>query len=145
VIPSDIAWVPPVPAAAGDIAWSSKVYYYQKINNWISWFYKENKEIFGVRYYTESLDTAGNGKPKRSSLAYEHTLSRTVPAWSDDSWFSDYLDWIFTDNDEENLSETVIRYEIGTNGQKTVKSSTKVVPTFGETFTIDNQMDYTFE
>ena len=142
VIPSDAEWAPSTPAAVGDIHFSSKVYYYQKVITRIGWFTNENKEIFGVRYYTQKNEV--NDKFTRSSLAFEHTLSRTVPSWSDAEWYSDFLNWIFSSDEGETLSETVIRYVIGANGQKTVKSSTRVVPDFGQPFTIDNQMDYTF-
>jgi hypothetical protein len=142
VIPSDADWVPSSPSASGEVSFSSKVYYYQKIISPIGWFLNENKEIFGVRYYTEKDE--GNDKYTKSSLAYEHTLSRSVPTWADDDWYSDFLDWIFSGGEDETLSETVIRYAIGTNGKKTVKSSTRVVPTFGQAFTIDNEMNYIF-
>ncbi|QEN07049.1 hypothetical protein EXM22_03260 [Oceanispirochaeta crateris] len=142
VIPSDPDWVPTSPSASGEVSFSSKVYYYQKIISPIGWFLNENKEIFGVRYYTEKDE--GNDKYTKSSLAYEHTLSRSVPTWADDDWYSDFLDWIFSGGEDETLSETVIRYAIGKNGKKTVKSSTNVVPSFGQAFTIDNEMNYTF-
>ncbi|MDC7232040.1 MAG: hypothetical protein PQJ58_02320 [Spirochaetales bacterium] len=137
--------------AAGDSSWSSKVYYYQKVEAWISWFYKENKETFGVRYYTSAADSGDNGWPS-STLAYEHTVTRQVSGWGDSDW-GDLLDWLFGDGSGdssgsstgETLAETVIREEISSNGKKTTVSSTTIVPTFGDTFTIDKSMEYVLE
>ena len=60
-VPTDDSWEP---TAAVGMDWSSKVHYYQSVTAKIGWFSYENKEIFGVRYYTE-------GGGEKSSLAYE--------------------------------------------------------------------------
>jgi len=139
-IPSD--WTGP--ATDTNMAYSSEVHYYQKINKWISWFYRQDKETFGVRYYTETKDA----DPVKSSLAFEQTISQKVPVIAgQESALADFLDWILTGgknsgSHSEKLSETVIRYLIPSKGKKTVVSTTKVVPTFGDTFTINNEISY---
>jgi len=142
----DAGWTgPALDATAG---YSSAVHYYQKINNWISWFYKENKELFGVRYYTETGDPLN---PDRFSLAYEHLISQDTPLTEGNSaTIPDMADWIFNKgaaggaSGVETLAKTVIRYQITAAGnkKKTVVSATEVFPTFGDSFTLNNEIAY---
>lgn len=149
-IPTDTSWVPSAASVGDGMEWSSKVYYYQKVETFISYFYKENKEIFGVRYYTMSDDVLGDNKYHSSTLTFENTISRKVSTWADSDW-SEILDWVFGGSSSatsgsstgETLAETVIREQITENGKKSVRSSTKIVPTFGDSFTIDKSIDYT--
>jgi len=133
------------PAADGTATYSSVVHYYQKINNWISWFYKENKELFGIRYYTETSDGV------QSSLAYEHLVSQnSTLSEGNSTTIPDMLDWIIDDgaasgaSGVETLAKTVIRYQITPTGnkKKIVVSSTEVFPTFGSSFTINSEITY---
>ena len=143
IIPAE-GWTPPVAETSDNIEYGSKVYYYQKIESHISWYYKENKETFGVRYYTEAKNP-DNDKISSSTLTFENTLSRKVSSWGDSDW-GEILDWIFGGSSGgtsgETLAETVIREQITENGTKSVKSQTRVVPTFGDAFTIDKAIEY---
>ena len=90
-IPDETDWAP---AVATDMSWSSEVHYYQKINNWVSYWYKENKEVFGVRYYTESPDTVDPTKYKKTSLAYERIINRETVSNDEEAtwnWLMDLL------------------------------------------------------
>ncbi len=134
-------------ATATGMNWSSEVRYHQKIEEWIDYWYRETKEIYGVRYYTESLED--NGKTNRTSLAYERIVSQeTEFNQSSSNALLMILDRIFGTNlavstTAETLAETVIRYEIQPNNRKTVRTVTKVVPTFGDSFNIEKETIYT--
>jgi hypothetical protein len=148
-IPTDTSWVPPAATTGDGMEWSSKVYYYQKIESYISWFYKENKETFGVRYYTFSDDVADDNKYHSSTLTFENTLTRKVSSWGDSDW-GGILDWVFGGSSSstsgsssgDTLAETVVREQITENNKKTVNSQTRVVPSFGDEFTIDKSIEY---
>ena len=134
------------PTLNGTMNWSSKVYYYQKIEEWVDYWYRDSKEVFGVRYYTESDE--GSGKYYKTSYSLERIVSTETTF---DESVSNYLSLLFDQifgtsytqgNETETLSETVIRDEITTNNKKTTKVNSKVVPTFGETFKIEQYSEY---
>ncbi|MDC7240140.1 MAG: hypothetical protein PQJ50_07260, partial [Spirochaetales bacterium] len=66
-IPDDESFIT---STANDQSWSSKVYYYQKVETSLGYFDDNNIEIFGVRYYTELADGSS------STLVFEKVLSR---------------------------------------------------------------------
>lgn len=135
-VPSSESWSPATQSSGMD--WSSKVHYYQNIQKDIGWFIVKNKEIFGVRYYTE--ETGGDS----TSLAYEtmitsDSISTGIPA------LDDLANWIFGGGDSGDavLSETVIRYKLtGSNNKRTTRVSSRIVPTLGSAITIDKETSY---
>ncbi len=135
-IPSDEDWAPDTTDTG--MAWSSKVHYYQNVQADIGWFTVENKEIFGVRYYTEDDD--GDS----SCVAYEHMISSESISTGIVALDS-LAEWIFGggDSGDATLAETVIRYELtGSNNRKTTRSQTEIVDSFGNTLTIDMENEY---
>ncbi|MDC7240139.1 MAG: hypothetical protein PQJ50_07255 [Spirochaetales bacterium] len=125
--------------------WSSKVYYYQNIKSRISYFSYENKETFGVRYYTQIPETYADldSKYESSTLILEQTLSRTSTIW-DSSYWADLLNYIFgvDSSDGVELAETVIRERIGTNGKKEAVVHSEINTKYDMTLTIDKSISY---
>ena len=121
-----------------DSEWSSKVYYYQKILSPIGYFSYENKEIFGVRYYTEVGETS-------STLIFEQTLSREQTIW-ENSFLSDLLDYIFGTNSTAGvkLADTVIRESINRdgNGKKETVAHSLINTKYDMTLTVDKSTSY---
>ena len=131
----DSSWT--ATAGAG-MSWSSKVYFYQKVNNWVDFWYEENKEVYGIRYYTETADG------RSTSISFERFV--TKDSLSDISTLtdSDVEDMVFGDlpAGAETLSESVTWYEISTNNKKTTKTYATVNPTFKKSFNIEMISEY---
>ena len=137
-IPSS-SWTP---ATGTGMDWSSKVYYYQHVNNWIDFWYRENKEVFGVRYYAESTIS---GKLYRTSLSFERFVSKGTLSTVTADNCQDLVEGILfgdLDSGTENLAEVVIWNEISSNNKKRIVTYTKVNPTFGDTFNINTAIEY---
>ncbi len=134
------------PALDNTMEWSSKVYYYQKIEEWVDYWYKESKEVFGVRYYTESKDASD--KYFKTSYSLERIVTtETTFDQSGENFLSLLFDQIFgtsytQGSETETLSETVIRDQITANNKKTTKVNSYIVPTFGDAFNIELYSEY---
>ncbi len=128
----------------GQAWWSSKVYYYQKIVTPIGYFENENKEIFGVRYYTQIPDTIGDtsSKYKTSTLILEQTVTRTTAFWEDSDW-GGLLDFVFGTGDySAELAQTVIREAIDQQGRKKAVARSEINTKYDMTLTVDKSISY---
>ena len=131
----DSSWT--APDGTG-MSWSSKVYFYQNVNNWVDFWYRDNKEVYGIRYYTESASGY------QTSISFERFVNKD--SLSDISTLSDsdIEDMVFGNlpAGAETLSESVTWYEVTTNNKKTTKTYATINPTFSDSFNVDMISEY---
>ncbi len=133
-IPDDESFIT---STANDQSWSSKVYYYQKVETSLGYFDDNNIEIFGVRYYTELADGSS------STLVFEKVLSRE-DATLDTSTSPDLYDYIFGDIAGATvLAETITREGIDSSRtDKKSKGRSSINTKYNKTVTVDKILEY---
>ena len=113
------------PATDANALYSSMVSYIQEEGSALN-VWSDYKLIIGTRYYTEH--GSNPSKPDKTSVSYEKVIERKEAELSVSDKISIYIMRLFNDAPAdmiypgETLSETVIRYEILSNNQKTVNT-----------------------
>lgn len=113
------------PATDSNALYSSMVSYIQEEGSALD-VWSDYKLIIGTRYYTEH--GSNPSKPNKTSVSYEKVIERKEAELSLSDKISIYIMRLFNDAPAdmiypgETLSETVIRYEILSNNQKTVNT-----------------------
>lgn len=118
--------------------YSSKVTYQQEVSKRFAFWNVMNKVIVGARYYTEHDD--GSGGVVQTSVSYERAVEYDQRDLGG-AYIRDLIQELFKPGSgsyssrvEPTLSETVIRYKIDPEGNKTIRQKTVVVNDFGDDF-----------
>lgn len=117
--------------------YSSKVTYQQEVSKRFLFWNVMNKVIVGARYYTEHDDGSGL---VQTSVSYERGVEYDRRDLGG-AYIRDLIRELFKPGSgsyssrvEPTLSETVIRYKIDPDGNKTIRQKTVVVNDFGDDF-----------
>ena len=128
-------WAPTEDTSA---QYSSKVTYQQEVSKRFLFWNVINKVIVGARYYTEHDD--GSGGVVQTSVSYERAVEYDQRDLGG-AYIRDLIQELFKPGSgsyssrvEPTLSETVIRYKIDPEGNKTIRQKTVVVNDFGDDF-----------
>ena len=115
-----------------DAFYSSKVSYQQDVYKRFAFWNVLNKQVIGTRYYTETGDDGQY--PYRTSVSYERTIERK--SRSRGGFVRDLMEALYEpdtlDIDNATLAETVIWYEIDTDGTPKIKQKSKIVNDFSD-------------